>query len=153
MEDAVFAQQVHGAAAEVVGPADRGRGTRRAADAITGADALVTADPGPVLAVLAADCVPVVLYDPVAHLLACAHAGWRGTVAGAAASAVRAMVSLGSRPADVVVGLGPAIAPGRYQVGAEVAEERRGPLVSAPPPSCTPPGRSSGGSTCGPRTA
>ena len=122
LEDAVFAQQVHGAAAEVVGLADRGRGTREAADAIPAADALVTADPGPVLAVLAADCVPVVLYDPVAHVLACAHAGWRGTVAGAAASAVRAMVSLGSRPADVVVGLGPAIAPGRYQVGAEVAE-------------------------------
>jgi YfiH family protein len=122
LEDAVFAQQVHGAAAEVVGLADRGRGTREAADAIPGADALVTADPGPVLAVLAADCVPVVLYDPVAHVLACAHAGWRGTVAGAAASAVRAMVSLGSQPADLVVGLGPAIAPGRYQVGAEVAE-------------------------------
>jgi YfiH family protein len=122
LEDAVFAQQVHGAAAEVVGLADRGRGTREAADAIPGADALVTADPGPVLAVLAADCVPVVLYDPVAHVLASAHAGWRGTVAGAAASAVRAMVSLGSRPADLVVGLGPAIAPGRYQVGAEVAE-------------------------------
>jgi len=122
LEDAVFAQQVHGAAAEVVGLADRGRGTREAADAIPGADALVTADPGPVLAVLAADCVPVVLYDPVAHVLACAHAGWRGTVSGAAASAVRAMVSLGSRPADLVVGLGPAIAPGRYQVGAEVAE-------------------------------
>ena len=121
LEDAVFAQQVHGAAAEVVGLADRGRGTREAADAIPAADALVTADPGPVLAVLAADCVPVVLYDPVAHVLACAHAGWRGTVAGAAASAVRAMASLGSRPADVVVGLGPAIAPGRYQVGAEVA--------------------------------
>ena len=122
LEDAVFAQQVHGAAAEVVGLADRGRGTRRSADAIPGADALVTADPGPVLAVLAADCVPVVLYDPVAHVLACAHAGWRGTVAGAAASAVRAMVSLGSRPANVVAGLGPAIAPGGYQVGAEVAE-------------------------------
>ncbi len=121
LADAVFAQQVHGAVAEVVGPADRGRGTRAAADAIPGADALVTADAGPVLAVLAADCVPVVLYDPVAHVLACAHAGWRGTVAGAAASAVRAMVSLGSRPADVVAGLGPAIAPGRYQVGAEVA--------------------------------
>ncbi len=121
LADAVFAQQVHGAVAEVVGLADRGRGTRTAADAIPGADALVTAGAGPVLAVLAADCVPVVLYDPVAHVLACAHAGWRGTVAGAAASAVRAMVSLGSRPADVVAGLGPAIPPGRYQVGAEVA--------------------------------
>ena len=46
------------------------------------ADALVTADPGTVLAILVADCVPIVLYDPPAHVLACVHAGWRGTVAG-----------------------------------------------------------------------
>ncbi len=107
--------------AQVVGAADRGRGARAAAGAVPGADALVTADPGVVLAVLAADCVPLVLYDPVARVLACAHAGWRGTVAGAAASAVAAMRSLGAEPADVVAGLGPAIAAGCYQVGAEVA--------------------------------
>ncbi len=119
--DVVFCEQVHGGVAEVVGAPDRGRGTRSAAGAVPGADALVTADPGTVLAVLAADCVPVVLYDPVAHVLACAHAGWRGTVARVAASAVAAMRSLGTRPADVIAGIGPAIAPDRYQVGAEVA--------------------------------
>ena len=74
--DFVFAAQVHGNVAQVVGAADRGRGTTAAADAIPGADVLVTADPGTVLAVLAADCVPIVLYDPAAHVLACAHAGW-----------------------------------------------------------------------------
>ena len=125
-EDVVFCEQVHGGVAEVVGAADRGRGTRASADAVPGADALVTADPGTVLAVLAADCVPVVLYDPVAHVLACAHAGWRGTVARAAAAAVAAMRSLGTRPADVIAGIGPAIAPDRYQVGAEVAEAAAG---------------------------
>ena len=122
LDDVVVAEQVHGAVATVVGAADRGRGARPDAAAVPGADALATADPGTALAVLAADCVPVVLYDPVAHVLACAHAGWRGTVAGAAASAVAAMRSLGSRPADVVAGLGPAIAADRYQVGAEVAD-------------------------------
>lgn len=121
LDEVVFAEQIHGAVAQVVGAADRGRGARAAAGAVPGADALVTADPGVVLAVLAADCVPVVLYDPAARVLACAHAGWRGTVAGAAASAVAAMRSLGSEPADVVAGIGPAIAAGCYQVGAEVA--------------------------------
>ncbi len=118
--DFVFAAQVHGNVAQVVGAADRGRGTAAAADAIPGADVLVTADPGTVLAVLAADCVPIVLYDPAAHVLACAHAGWRGTVARAAASAVAAMESLGAHPADIVAGIGPAAFP--YQVGAEVAD-------------------------------
>jgi len=122
LDDVVVAEQVHGAVAEVVGAADRGRGARAAAGAVPGADALATADPGTVLAVLAADCVPVVLYDPIAHVLACAHAGWRGTAAGTAASAVAAMRSLGTRPADVIAGIGPAIAPDRYQVGAEVAD-------------------------------
>ena len=122
LEDVVVAEQVHGAVATVVGAADRGRGVRPGAAAVPGADALATADPGTTLAMLAADCVLVVLYDPVAHVLACAHAGWRGTVAGAPASAVAAMRSLGSRPADVIAGLGPAIAVDRYQVGAEVAD-------------------------------
>lgn len=122
LADFVFAAQVHGNTARIVGPADRGRGTRAAADAVPGADVLVTADPGPVLAVLAADCVPIVLYDPAAHVLACAHAGWRGTVTRAAAAAVSAMRSLGSRPADIVAGVGPAVAAARYQVSAEVAD-------------------------------
>ncbi|HEY2519890.1 MAG TPA: polyphenol oxidase family protein, partial [Streptosporangiaceae bacterium] len=89
---------------------------------VPGTDVLVTADPGTVLAVLAADCVPIVLYDPVAQVLACAHSGWRGTVARTAAAAVRAMQSLGSRPADVIAAVGPAIPAARYQVGAQVAE-------------------------------
>jgi YfiH family protein len=118
--DLVFAAQVHGNLAQVVGTADRGRGTVHAADAIPGSDVLVTAEPGPILAVLAADCVPIVLYDPVAHILACAHAGWRGTVARAAASAVAAMESLGAHPGDIVAGVGPAAYP--YQVSAEVAD-------------------------------
>src|SRR5215468_4309267 len=80
---------------------------RRAAAAP--ADALVTTAPGTVLAILEADCVPIVLYDPGAHVLACVHAGWRGTVARAAEAALAAMCSLGTRPEDVVAGIGPAI--------------------------------------------
>jgi YfiH family protein len=118
--DFVFARQVHGAGVRVVGEADRGRGAFSLDDAIGDADALVTSSPGVVLAVLAADCVPVVLHDPVAGVLACVHAGWRGTAAGVPAAAVSAMRDLGSRPADVIAGIGPAIAPARYQVGLDV---------------------------------
>ena len=118
--DFVFARQVHGAGVRIVGEADRGSGAFRMDDAIADVDALVTTAPGVVLAVLTADCVPIVLHDPVAGVLACVHAGWRGTVARVCAAAVAAMTSLGSRPPDVVAGLGPAASPARYQVGPDV---------------------------------
>jgi YfiH family protein len=120
LDDFVFARQVHGGQAQVVSAADRGRGTRGIEDAIADVDALVTCDPGTVLAILVGDCVPIVLYDPVAHVLAAVHAGWRGTVAGVSQAALAAMATLGSRPADVLAGIGPAIAPDRYQVGEDV---------------------------------
>ncbi len=116
----VFARQVHGAGVRVVGGADAGRGAFTPDDAIPDADALVTASPGVVLAILAADCAPLVLHDPAAGVLACVHSGWRGTVARVAAAAVAAMRSLGSRPADVIAGVGPVVAPARYQVGPDV---------------------------------
>lgn len=120
--DFVFARQVHGAGVRVVGQEDRGRGAFTPHDAIPDTDALVTTDPGTVLAILTADCVPIVLHDPVAGILACVHAGWRGTVARVCAAAVAAMTSLGSRPSDVIAGLGPAADPARYQVGPDVRE-------------------------------
>ena len=125
--DLVFARQVHGAAVRVVTGADRG-GAAVPGGTVGDADALVTSEPGPVLAVLVADCVPVVLYDPRARVLACAHAGWRGTVAGATGAALAAMETLGARPADVRAGIGPAIGPDRYQVGVEVADAARDAL-------------------------
>jgi YfiH family protein len=119
-DDFIFARQVHGAGVRIVGEADRGSGAFTLDDAIADTDALVTTSPSVVLAILAADCVPIVLHDPVAGVLACVHAGWRGTVAGMCAAAVAAMVSLGSRPSNVIAGLGPAAAPARYQVGPDV---------------------------------
>ena len=126
--DLVFATQVHGAAVRVVTGADRGRGAAAPGGTVGDADALVTGEPGPVLAVLVADCVPVVLYDPRARVLACVHAGWRGTVARATGAALAAMETLGARPGDVRAGVGPAIGPDRYQVGAEVADAARDAL-------------------------
>ena len=120
--DFAFARQVHGARAHVVTESGRGNGAFRLDGAIDGIDALVTVSPEVVLAILTADCVPIVLHDPVVGVLACVHAGWRGTVAGVAAAAVAAMRSLGTRPSDVVAGIGPAIGADRYQVGPDVHE-------------------------------
>jgi len=84
-----------------------------------------------VLAILTADCVPIVLHDTVAGVLACVHEGWRGTVAGVTAAALAAMRALGTRPADVTAGIGPAIGADRYQVGPDVHEAVTGTFGSA----------------------
>lgn len=124
LDDMVFCLQTHGRNVTVVGDADRGRGIVSLDDAVPG-DAVVTATPGLGLAVMVADCVPLVLYHPAAHVVAAVHAGWRGTVVRVAAAAVEAMTALGADPAGVVAGIGPAIVADRYQVGDEVADAAR----------------------------
>jgi len=114
--DITAAQQVHGSQVTLVGPEDRGR-------VLPATDALITDAVGVALLLRFADCLPVLLYDPVRQALGLAHAGWRGTMAGIAANTVSAMTqAYGSRPTDIVAGLGPCIAPCCYQVGAEVIE-------------------------------
>jgi len=120
LADLVFARQVHGAGVHVVGAEHRGSGTLSQDNAIADADALVTTSSQLVLAILTADCVPIVLHDPVAGVLACVHSGWRGTVAKVGAAAVAVMKQLGADPARIVAGLGPAMDPARYQVGPDV---------------------------------
>lgn len=92
----------------------------------TQADGLITDRPGLALFQRFADCAPILLYDPGHHALGIVHAGWRGAVNRAAASPVKAMVeAYGTRPADLIAGIGPAIGPDRYQVGPEVVEAVR----------------------------
>lgn len=124
LEDVVLCRQVHGREVVVVGDADRGRGTLAADDA-PAADAVVTATAGLGIGIMVADCVPLVLYDPAAQVLAAVHAGWRGTVARVTDAALDAMAGLGAHPADVLVGIGPAITADRYQVGEEVVDAAR----------------------------
>jgi polyphenol oxidase len=116
----VFGQQVHGTRASVVGAAERGRGARLQSDALADTDSLVTADPGTILVTLVADCVPVLLFDPQARVLACAHAGWRGALSGVLEEAIAEMRSLGASADRIVAAIGPAVAKERYQVGEEV---------------------------------
>jgi YfiH family protein len=90
------------------------------------ADGLITDRRGLALVVTAADCVPIFLYDPVRRVVGAVHAGWRGTVAGIAAKAVRAMAGrFGCGPADVHAAIGPSIGPCCYEVDEQVAEPVR----------------------------
>lgn len=83
------------------------------------ADAAVTGRPGRVLAVLTADCLPVLLCRRDGTRVGAAHAGWRGLAAGVIEAAVAAM---GSAPAGLLAWLGPAIGPAAYEVGPEVRD-------------------------------
>ncbi|MER5399641.1 peptidoglycan editing factor PgeF [Streptomyces sp. NPDC002599] len=86
------------------------------ASEIPAVDAIVTARRGLALAVLTADCTPVLLADPVAGVAAAAHAGRPGMVAGVVPAAVRAMVELGADPARIVARTGPAVCGRCYEV-------------------------------------
>ncbi|MGH8988762.1 MAG: polyphenol oxidase family protein [Acidimicrobiales bacterium] len=123
--DLVFSTQVHGNRVAVVGPDDAGRGACRAEDAIDAADALVTAETGPVLVTLVADCSPVLLVDPVARVLATVHAGWRGAVGGVVRAALSTMATLGAKAERTVAIIGPTVSPVTYVVGQEVAAAAR----------------------------
>ncbi|HEX5501182.1 MAG TPA: peptidoglycan editing factor PgeF [Thermomicrobiales bacterium] len=119
--DVVAARQVHGARVAAVTMRDRGRGAQALANALPETDALVTDAPGLPLLLTYADCTSLLLYDPVRHVAGVAHAGWRGTVADVAGATVAALAAhYGSRPADLLAGIGPAIGPCCYVVGPEV---------------------------------
>ena len=90
------------------------------------ADAILTDQPSVTLVMRFADCVPVLLHDPVRGVVGIAHAGWMGTVKGTVCAAVDAMQTrFGSRPADIRAGIGPAIGPDHYEIGADVAAQVR----------------------------
>jgi YfiH family protein len=86
------------------------------------ADGSIADGPGLLLGIETADCLPVLLVDPVRRAVSAAHAGWRGTAAGVAGKAALALVAAGSRPADLVAALGPSIGPCCYEVGDELRE-------------------------------
>jgi len=122
----VFGQQVHRDGVVLVTSTEAGRGAERPGTAIPEVDALVTATPGLPLAVLCADCVPVLLYAPDIPAVAAVHAGWRGTVRRILDRVLDLLLSeLGQRPERLFVVLGPSIGPCCYEVGDEVAEAWR----------------------------
>lgn len=110
----VYARQARADGVTVVRQADAGR-------VVPDVDALVTNERGLALMLKYADCVPILLFDPVHRAAGVVHAGWSGTVMRVLTNAVSAMAdSLGTKPADVVAGIGPSIGPCCYCVGPDV---------------------------------
>ncbi|MEZ0053913.1 YfiH family protein [Mycobacterium sp. MAA66] len=114
----VWMNQVHSDHVEVVEAPGTGAG-----GAFDNTDALVTATPRLALAVITADCVPVLLGDARNGVVGAVHAGRVGAAKGIVVRAVEAMVSLGSDVAEISVLLGPAVSGRNYEVPYEMADE------------------------------
>jgi YfiH family protein len=112
------ARQVHGASVAIFR-----RGSDPGGGELPEVDILISDDPDVALTIQAADCVPMLLADPVHGAAGAAHAGWRGLAAHVPEQAVQAMTrEFGTRPADLIVAVGPSISGPRYEVGRDVRE-------------------------------
>jgi YfiH family protein len=92
-------------------------------DNLEGVDAMVANRPGQVIAINTADCLPLLLADVKAGIIAAVHCGWRGTVAGIATNAVRKMIELGAKPENIAAAMGACIGTECFEVGEEVASQ------------------------------
>lgn len=111
----VWLEQVHGVQVHRVSGSARPAAEPRA-------DASATAAPGVVLAILTADCLPVLFADSSGSAIGAAHAGWRGLAAGVLERTVEAVRDCAGNRSEVFAWLGPAIGPPAYEVGDEVRE-------------------------------
>lgn len=113
--DVVWMDQVHGTRIARV--------TRATGGPVPATDGLVTDKPGLALAVLTADCVPVLAADPEAGVIGAVHAGRVGAVGGIVPNLIGAMTSLGARPERITVLLGPAAAGEHYELPQDLVDE------------------------------
>lgn len=139
-EHIVHARQLHEASVLPFPPADREAGGSgvEGGGAVTlqpDCDGHVTNEPGVVVSVATADCIPVFVVDPEHRAVAALHAGWRGVVAGVLEAGLSTLSdSFGSRASELHLHLGPAICGTCYEVGPEVFEALGQPIPGAPRP-------------------
>ncbi len=126
----IFSSQVHGDTVRCVTSADAGKGLDKKVD--YDADGLITDIPGVTLVVFGADCLSVLLCDPVRRVAAAVHAGWRGTALGIVERAVEKMVGYyGSRVSDIVAAIGPGISKCCFETSEDVPNAMTAALGAA----------------------
>lgn len=131
-KDMTITEQTHSGNVAVISEEQRGKGNTCHENSVSNSDAMVTNAKNVCIVVLVADCVPIILFDPIKKVIGVAHAGWRGTVKSIASHTVNAMVrQFGSLPEDIVAGIGPSIGPCCYRVGPEVLSRVRARVKDA----------------------
>ena len=120
---AVCARQTHTDNIRIVTSADCGKGIFQVDSDIRDTDGLITAERGVALIIFTADCVPLLLCDPVKKIAAASHAGWRGTAQNIGGKTVRLMrEKFGCDPSDIIAAIGPSIGPCCFEVDRATAE-------------------------------
>lgn len=121
VEHLIFPKQTHTGTVKVIGSEffDLDESSKNQFLNVT--DAVVTNLKNVCIAIKTADCVPILVYDPVKQVVAAIHAGWRGTVQNIVQNTINQMIAMfGSNPSDLWAGIGPSICPEIYEVGEEV---------------------------------
>lgn len=122
----VTAKQIHQDKIYIVERGDNIRGATSYSNAIDDTDALITNLKGIPLALFFADCVPVIIYDPVKKAIGISHAGWKGTVLNIAQKTVLKMKdAFNSNPTDILAAIAPSIGPCCYEVDKKLYKEFR----------------------------
>lgn len=120
----VFAQQTHSDHIYKVTQADLGKGSLRQEDAIANCDALYTKEKGIAIGVFHADCVPILLYDPIHAIICAIHSGWIGTTKELTRKMMEHLIQVeGIDPLHIKAYIGPSIAFDSFEVGEDVVEK------------------------------
>lgn len=115
--------QVHGADVRVVQTVQDAKPAENQLGETVYCDVIVSAAQGVLAGVKTADCVPILIGDPVTHAFAAVHAGWRGTLATAVISGIERLAQdYHAKPADLRVAIGASAGPCCYEVGSDVIE-------------------------------
>ena len=122
LDDIIMPRQTHSCRVAVIDEAFRSMDIDKQETALEGVDALVTSLRGVVIGVNTADCVPIVLLDDQAGIIAVAHAGWRGTVGRIAGAVVSEMCRQGASVERIEAAMGPSICQECFEVGDEVVD-------------------------------
>lgn len=123
LEDLVAAKQVHGDRVAVITGEQLGKGALTYDTALKDTDALITDQPGIPISTYHADCIPVLLLDPVTPAIGLAHAGWKGTALQIGAKTLAKMTACyGTNPQDCLAAIGPGIGPCCYEVDDKVKD-------------------------------
>lgn len=119
----VMAQQMHTDTVYKVTKQDAGRGALRYSESIPKTDALITNERELCITIQTADCVPVLLFDPINKAIGVVHAGWRGTVHNITGQTIKAMQThFNCNAANIKAIIGPSISPDNYEVGDELLQ-------------------------------